>query len=483
MFSHFLIWVCLFAGVPFAGLEDVKGTPPASLILVRLQISNTEGSSNASLSANFIRKDICAQIIHKLELELRRRIGESHTAWLPDMGPKRKRPAAETEEPDRNVTPVRGDSWMLSVEGILHYTTPFRRNAVLSYMAQVFLVRRYVSIHRGNTPSANRYLRLPAPLRALVVQRFPGEFVYARGASLKAPQDTSVGHLLRTLKINDEPYDFCSQKADSVLATASPEQAVMKAYVMARTYSRDALTSAAFQESWTSIHHGLRLLLDDLKSRHLQPRDMFTTSFGPNCRDHNSCAGTIPEQRAWIFSNFPDDVSPLLWRVPSSTGGRDRHASKEELFMQIMEWPRVGCLTGKNIYQLLRRCESFQQYKAAARNAREASDNYFAFSSAGSRMATNLLFAEPAGRGFCRDVATAAALRHFSPLVLFLQKAFMREMRKLAGECPLLNSLLRTFESQDENFFVFILCEVWKLLCFLATADSRYEHAFHSDSA
>ena len=135
----------------------------------------------------------------------------------------------------------------------------------------------------------------------------------------------------------------------------------------------------------------------------------------------------------------------------------------------------VGCLTGKNIYQILRRVESVQRFKAAASNARERADNQFAFSGPGSRTCVNVLFSEPGGRGFLRNVNSVQSLRHFSPFVLFLRSAILREMRRRAGSDPLLLEVVCTFESMDENYSVFVLCEAWKVICFLATRDIRYE--------
>ena len=111
-----------------------------------------------------------------------------------------------------------------------------------------------------------------------------------------------------------------------------------------------------------------------------------------------------------------------------------QHALKEDIFLQLLSWPGVGCLTRKDIFRIVRRCTAFHHFKVAAGNARHHASQRCAFSGSGSRVAINLLFAEPGGRGFLRDNNSAAALRHFHPKVIFLQRAFMKEVRSLVDD-------------------------------------------------
>lgn len=137
--------------------------------------------------------------------------------------------------------------------------------------------------------------------------------------------------------------------------------------------------------------------------------------------------------------------------------------------------PGVGSLTGKNMFQIMRQSVALRRFVAAAGNSQQRHARC-AFSGPGSRMAVNLLLAEAGGRGFLRDSNSAASLRHFHPKIIFLQRALMKELRDLCANmdgAP--SSLPGSFTSEDETCFIFTLCETWKVLCYLATGDSRYE--------
>lgn len=112
--------------------------------------------------------------------------------------------------------------------------------------------------------------------------------------------------------------------------------------------------------------------------------------------------------------------------------------------MSLLALPGVGCLTGKNIFQILHRVPAIRGFKAAGGNSHGEPSNPFAFSGPGSRMAVNLLFAEPGGKGFLRDAASLAALRRYHLLVMFLKKAFLKEMRSLVGNSSVLTSVAET---------------------------------------
>ena len=380
-----------------------------------------------------------------------------------------KRKAAEPDVAESQIPS--GDSWALRVESCFWHKAPVLRGAVLRWLAAVFLVRRWVSMSRLDRPRAERYLRLPQFLLSLANLEFPGQFLYRGSCGRTAPKATRVRDILQVMKINDEPYDHCSRVLGDVLTGQTVEQAEMKAYVIARTYSRLAVESSVLREQWTDIHHGVDLLLKDVMAKDFQPRDIFTQSFGPNCRHFNTCVGSLPAQMRYVRDLFPSTLPPLEWKDEAG-----QHASKEEIFMQLLSWPGVGCLTGKNIFQIVRRCTAFRQFRAAAGNARHDASQRCAFSGPGSRTAINLLFAEPGGRGFLRDNNSAAALRHFHPKVMFLQRAFTKEVRSLVDHLGTpAGPLWESFRSEDETCFIFTLCETSKVLCYLATGNSRYE--------
>ena len=90
-------------------------------------------------------------------------------------------------------------------------------------------------------------------------------------------------------------------------------------------------------------------------------------------------------------------------------------------------------------------------------------------------MCLNLLTSEPAGRGFLRDACGMGAMRHFSAQLVHFRRALLVQMRALAGNSRTLQPVVGSFESQDETFFCFSFCELWKVLAYLATGDIRYE--------
>ena len=134
---------------------------------------------------------------------------------------------------------------------------------------------------RLDRPRAERYLRLPQFLLSLANLQFPGQFLYRGSCGRKAPNATRVRDILQVMKINDEPYDHCSRILGEVLTGQTLEQAAMKAYVIARTFSRLAVESSALTEQWTDIHHGVDLLLKDVIAKGFQPRDIFTKILRP----------------------------------------------------------------------------------------------------------------------------------------------------------------------------------------------------------
>ena len=367
------------------------------------------------------------------------------------------------------------DAWTLEVENLLGVRTPVRRNEVLRYAAALLLVRRWVALNRCGHSRASRYSRLPRDVAALGRMEFSGVFAYAAGGA-RAVEDTTVLNVLQCVKVNDEMFDFCTALFDSALAGAhSAQEAEWKAYVMARTSSRAAAGLQAFHASWDSLQHGLDLLLSEARREGVEPRQLFSQSFGPNRRLHNECSGSVRHQEAYVRAAFDVLLPELAWVQPvGATGGQAQHTSKEGLREQLLAWPHVGPLTGKNIFQLLRRAPLFQPFHAAAARTRHANE-HFGFTSAGARMCLNLLTSEPAGRGFLRDACGMGAMRHFSAQLVHFRRALLVQMRALAGNSRTLQPVVDSFESQDETFFCFSFCELWKVLAYLATGDIRYE--------
>ena len=229
--------------------------------------------------------------------------------WHPPKMPKQK-----AEEPDVAESQIPGrDSWALRVEGCFWHKVPVLRGAVLRWLADLFLVRRWVSMSRLDRPRTERYLRLPQFLLSLANLQFPGQFLYRGSCGRKAPNATRVRDILQVMKINDEPYDHCSRILGEVLTGQTLEQAAMKAYVIARTFSRLAVESSALTEQWTDIHHGVDLLLKDVIAKGFQPGDIFTQSFGPNCRRFNACVGSLPARKRYAQDLFPPTLPPLEW--------------------------------------------------------------------------------------------------------------------------------------------------------------------------
>lgn len=373
--------------------------------------------------------------------------------------PKRK----ATEEDDIPAS----DQWALKVESLFTFKVAVARNSVLRWLAALFLLRRWVNMFRMEKPRSQRYSRLPSYLKEVAQMVFPGQFAYRGSSGRNAPKNTSVPRTLQVMKVNDEAYDVCSRAMDRVLEHQSPEQVLMKTCVIARTYSRCAVQSSSLETEWRSVRHGVDLLIKDAVRNGHEPRELFTESFGPNCRRYNTCTGPVAAQKKYIHDIFPVDNISLSWT--DSEGG---HLSKEEIFLQLLTLPG----TGKNMFQMMRRCVALRRFAAAAGNTRNFADARCAFSGPGSRMAVDILLAEAGGRGFLRNANSAASLRHFHPKVMFLQRAFMKELRGLCanmdGAPP---SLLESFKSEDETCFIFTLCETWKVLCYLATGDGRYE--------
>ena len=220
------------------------------------------------------------------------------------------------------------DAWMLAVEDLLGARTPVRRNEVLRYAAGFLLVRRWVALRRPGTPRERRYARLPADVAQLAQASFPGSFVYAVGGG-NAPEDTRIRHLLEVLKVNDEMWDFCTTRFDAALAQAvSVPDAERKAYVMARSCSRTAAALRCFSEPWDSVQHGITLVLAELRASALEPRELFTQSFGPNRRHYNSCVGDRAAQEAYVRVAFDVALPPLEWTLSDPSGcGQALHAS------------------------------------------------------------------------------------------------------------------------------------------------------------
>ncbi len=75
------------------------------------------------------------------------------------------------------------------------------------------------------------------------------------------------------------------------------------------------------------MQQGVNLLLDEVRQLGREPKELFTTSFGPNCRHAISCSGTRVEQRAYVEGLFEEGVPALRWRDEDG-----HHCSKEAMF-------------------------------------------------------------------------------------------------------------------------------------------------------
>lgn len=105
--------------------------------------------------------------------------------------PKRK---ADDEEED--AVPA-ADSWALKVETVFSFKVAANRNAVLRWLAALFLVRRWVSLFRMDKPRSQRYSRIPAYMRDVSQMVFPGSFVYRGNTGRNAPKGSTVLDTLR----------------------------------------------------------------------------------------------------------------------------------------------------------------------------------------------------------------------------------------------------------------------------------------------
>ena len=152
-------------------------------------------------------------------------------------------------------------------------------------------------------------------------------------------------------------------------------------------------------------------------------------------------------------------------------------AARQQLCEQLLQWLQVGPLTAKNIFQLLRRAPLCRGFHAAA-TRRNLARERFGFSSAGAR---NLLICEAGGRGFLRDAAGMGPMRHFSRLLVHFRGSILAQMRALAAGSSTLEPVVLSFEDQDETFWCFFLCELWKVFAYLATGDVRYELAYQDE--
>lgn len=119
----------------------------------------------------------------------------------------------------------------------------------------------------------------------------------------------------------------------------------------------------------------MRQLLREVVSTGHEPRELFTQGFGPNVRPYNACVGSQAMQKAYVASLFAEDIASLGW-----VDVRDarKHVSKEDVFMSLLSLPGVGCLTGENIFQTLRRVPAMRGFKAAGGNSRADSSSPFA---------------------------------------------------------------------------------------------------------
>ena len=244
-------------------------------------------------------------------------------AW---RGCRRRRRRRDEEQPC--CPQLAADAWTLAVEDLLgaHPGASQRGPSLRCWIPHGSSLGCPAA--SWDTPGAALYARLPADVAQLAQASFPGSFVYAVGGG-NAPEDACIRHLLEVRKVNDEMWDFCTTRFDAALAQAvSVPDAERKAYVMARSCSRTAAALRCFSEPWDSVQHGITLVLAELRASALEPRELFTQSFGPNRRHYNSCVGDRAAQEAYVRVAFDVALPPLEWTLSDPSGcGQALHAS------------------------------------------------------------------------------------------------------------------------------------------------------------
>ena len=349
----------------------------------------------------------------------------------------------------------------LDVEPMVATGLPRKRTEVVKALATLLVMRRCISLRKGTSQEG-----LPKSLNQLAGQRFDCRVKATIGKVKKRPS-LRFADVLQTMKLNDEPYDHCSLRVQELLALAeSEEERTWKAYFIVRTYSRDALELQALSQPWQSLESGIRACVKETK----EPAKLFTSSFGPNNRRHNECAalGSVASQRLYVLDTLLEGAGALQ-------GVSWQGLGKLEVFQQLMTWKGCGPLTAKNAYQVLRPWHANMTGRAAAgRRAGKKGDDRFALTAAGCRYAVNLLLAEPGGPTFDVGGKSTAVLKHFSVLVSVLHKAYTKQWNTLGRQYPALKKACRELCAEDENDFVFHLCESWKSIAFDATRNTRY---------
>ena len=366
------------------------------------------------------------------------------------------------------------DYFTVDVECVLASTTQRpKRDHALRWLSAIFLLREFAQqrrdASRAEDPARVMYQRLPAEVQRLAKMKCPLTLKLRNGSILQ-PTDTALD-IATAMKLNEEDSDYCTRQAVDILDGVDDEhEQAWKVYVICRTCSREAVDCASFRKPWKNLADGVESLLAEIAA----PFALFTESFGPNCRYRGECkgAGGSRKQKEYVrqlLLEKAEDVVAIQW-------GKSQHAkqvTKECVFQQFMAWPGVGPLTAKNAYQLLRRFVA--STKAAGRTASRRNSDQFMCTTAGARYFLNLMTAEAGGRRFHADGTSHGCLRHFSSKMLYMLQIFRKVMRDLPrARDHVLHDLVAEMEALDENDAVFIFCEAWKVLAYVATRDARY---------
>ena len=148
-------------------------------------------------------------------------------------------------------------------------TFPQRRIDILAWFAQLFVGRRYISQRRAAHPhmhAVDLYKRLPPDVSTLASSVFHGK-VLSRNQDRQQPCALSIKDVLANAKVNDEPFDECTRLARAVLeACQTAREREFKAYVKARTFSKELLQLEAMFKPWSNVDAGIELIIKESKN-------------------------------------------------------------------------------------------------------------------------------------------------------------------------------------------------------------------------
>ena len=148
-------------------------------------------------------------------------------------------------------------------------TFPQRRIDILAWFAQLFVGRRYISQRRAAHPhmhAVDLYKLLPPDVSTLASSVFHGKVLF-RNQDRQQPCALSIKDVLANAKVNDEPFDECTRLARAVLeACQTAREREFKAYVKARTFSKELLQLEAMFKPWSNVDAGIELIIKESKN-------------------------------------------------------------------------------------------------------------------------------------------------------------------------------------------------------------------------